>query len=445
MKKTIFFIFILLLIPLNVKATNDLTINCNKTNLKINEETSCTLNINNLDFTIIDVTGKVKVGDNLSIVSSSYNADKWLSLDTNFNVTDINLMRHNNDKINNITIATFKIKASNNATGDSEISFNNIAVGNSDYQSITLNCNPLNIHFGNNINTLNTLDVSGLNINFSSDKTNYSLEVDNENIKIDAIPTDSKANVSGIGNKKLNYGNNTINIVVTAENGSSKTYTINIKRKDNRSNNNDLSSLSLSKGQLEFDKNITNYTINLPYETEQIEVSYELSDKKGKAEIIGNETLSVGENNLTIKVTAENGDVKEYKITIIRDKKIEVTNSNKISNIQIKGYDISFNKNKFEYTINTSDKQLEIEVTLEDNNSTYEIIGNENLNEGSVISIIVTDKDGNNNIYKLIIKNDNNQLNSNIMLTTLLIISIVTNIILSFILIKKKTNKISNQ
>ena len=444
MKKSIFFILMLLLLPINAYATNDVSITCNKTKLKINEETTCSLNINNLDFTIIDVTGKVVIGDNLQLISSSYDKNIWLSLDNTFSVTDINLMRHNNDKINKVSIATFKIKASNVANGTSTISFSNILTGNSEYQSISLNCNPININFGNNINTLSSLNIKGFDLNFSSEKTNYNLEIDNENIEIIATATDKNAKITGNGSRKLNYGNNTINIVVTAENGYTKTYTLNITRKDNRSSDNNLLNLKVNAGELKFDKEITEYRINVSNEVENFEITYELSDSKSKADIIGNKELSIGENEFVIKVTAENGTTKEYKIIVIRDKKVEITNSNKASNILIKGYEIPFDQNKHEYTINTNAKELVFDVILEDSNSSYEIVGNNDLKNGSIISIIVTDQDGKNNIYKYVIENSNqeDEINNNSIWVILLIVSISINIFLmAILLIKFKKNK----
>lgn len=442
MKKNILFILLLILFPINTYAANDISINCNKNQLKINEETTCNLKVNNLDFIIIDVTGKVKLGDNLSLINSSYDSTKWLSLDNNFSVLDINLMRHNNDKINSITIATFKIKANKEATGESKINFDNIAIGNSDYQSVPLNCSPIKIYFGNNINTLKSLKISGINLDFSSDKTKYSAETDNDKIVIEALATDPKAKISGSGTKKINYGSNNINIIVTAENGATKTYTININRKDNRSSDNNLKSLKINHGTINFKKDNTDYTVNVSNKVEKIEFIYELSDSKSKAELIGNTNLSVGENKFTIKVTAENEKVKEYNIIVIRNEKPAIISSNEVSNIIIKGYELKFIPSKKEYTIKTNDKKLDIEVILKDNNSTYNIEGNNNLTNGSAISIIAIDTEGNENVYTLTIENTNFNY---IILIILLIVSLIINIILLIIIIlNKKKNNIQN-
>mgnify|MGYP003294410177 CR=1 FL=1 len=441
MKKNIFFILIALIIPIKVNAAT-VSINCNKTKLNINEETTCKLNISNLDFTITDIVGSVNVGNNLTITSSTYDSKNWLSLDNKFNVEDINLMRQDKTHVSNITIATFKVKASKDANGTSSVAFNNVAVGNSNYESISLNCNPVSINFGNNVNTLSNLSINEANINFSSDKTNYETVIDKDNIEIKATATDSKAKITGIGKQKLNYGENTIKIVVTAENGSSKTYTLKITRPDNRSSINDLSNIKLNVGLLNFDKNKTNYTINVENEIENIEIEYDVADSKSKAELIGNKQLSVGENKFIIKVTAENGKVKEYTIIITREKKVEITNSNKASNIMVTGYNINFNKDKNEYFINTTATELNIEVVLEDTNAKYEIIGNENLTKGSIVSIIITDKDNNNNIYKINIEDptlNNKETDSSVISIVLLVITILINIVTIIIINKRKT------
>ena len=52
MKKVFYILIIsaLLLIPSKVNATNDVNISCGKTKLNKNEETSCTISVNNLNF-----------------------------------------------------------------------------------------------------------------------------------------------------------------------------------------------------------------------------------------------------------------------------------------------------------------------------------------------------------------------------------------------------------
>lgn len=62
----------------------------------------------------------------------------------------------------------------------------------------------------------------------------YKLEVDNNisSIVIKAAASDSKAKVSGTGEKNIEVGENILNVVVTAESGAKKTYKIVVTRKD---------------------------------------------------------------------------------------------------------------------------------------------------------------------------------------------------------------------
>lgn len=71
-------------------------------------------------------------------------------------------------------------------------------------------------------------DFSG----FSSGKLNYSVNVPNDvtSINVYAKASSSKASVSGTGNKNLKVGTNKFSVVVTAENGTKKTYTISVNR-----------------------------------------------------------------------------------------------------------------------------------------------------------------------------------------------------------------------
>ena len=99
---------------------------------------------------------------------------------------------------------------------------------------------------GNPNNWLKELKVNNLLVtNFSGDNTNYTVTVPYmENIKIDAIPVNAKASITGIGTIPLKDEISTFKITVTAQNGDIKTYTITVKREkkeiieDNNNNNN---------------------------------------------------------------------------------------------------------------------------------------------------------------------------------------------------------------
>lgn len=77
-------------------------------------------------------------------------------------------------------------------------------------------------------NTLKNLSVEGFELEekFNKDTLEYKLTVDEsqEKIKVNATPNHSKATVSGIGEKNLANGENTIEIKVVAENGNEKIY-----------------------------------------------------------------------------------------------------------------------------------------------------------------------------------------------------------------------------
>ena len=85
-------------------------------------------------------------------------------------------------------------------------------------------------------NDLKSLSVDGYDITpeFSKDVTEYTVIVpeNTKKITINAVKNDSKASVSGTGEVDVTDGINKFNIVVSAENGSEKTYTINVEVKD---------------------------------------------------------------------------------------------------------------------------------------------------------------------------------------------------------------------
>ena len=83
-------------------------------------------------------------------------------------------------------------------------------------------------------NRLSSLSISGYNItpSFSSDNYSYTVELPSNvnNVNIKANAADASATVSGSGDIELNSSNSTVDIIVTAQNGTKEKYSINIKR-----------------------------------------------------------------------------------------------------------------------------------------------------------------------------------------------------------------------
>ena len=84
---------------------------------------------------------------------------------------------------------------------------------------------------------------------------------------------------------------------------------------------NTLKDLAVEEGTLtpDFDPNVTEYTIQVPYEVEKLTVLATLNDEHATVVISDTALTDVGTVVITVTVTAENGDVKVYTITATRN------------------------------------------------------------------------------------------------------------------------------
>lgn len=96
--------------------------------------------------------------------------------------------------------------------------------------------------------------------------------------------------------------------------------TVTINAPYTASGNNNLSSLSISPGTLSpgFSAGTTSYSASVSNSTTSVAVSAKAADGKAKVAVWGNTGLSVGNNTVTVQVTAENGSKKTYTITVNR-------------------------------------------------------------------------------------------------------------------------------
>lgn len=222
---------------------------------------------------------------------------------------------------------------------------------------------------------------------FNKLNNNYTLTVDNSTskLKITTIKEDSTATVSGDGEIKLKTGTNTILITVIAENNDTNVYTLTIERK--KSSNAYLKSLTSTNGAITptFNKNEKNYALSVPYEVTDAHIEAIAEDANAQVIIKGNMDLTVGTNEISIIVTAEDGTIETYNLIITRQK----SSNNYLSNLEVtdsngKNYIAVFNKITTTYEMNISNDidKITINATSEDANTTIEGIGEKSLKTG---------------------------------------------------------------
>lgn len=172
-----------------------------------------------------------------------------------------------------------------------------------------------------NLKSLKT-DIEGLTPEFDKDVTEYYLTVDLSvtKVDVDAEKDDDAAKVLVTGNKKLQEGENTIKIEVTAENGLTKTYYIYVTKTDSvEKANTNLKALSVEGYEInpEFKADTYNYNLTIEEEVESLNIVAEVENEKASIEIKGNENLKNGKNTIEVIVTAEDGvTVKTYKLNV---------------------------------------------------------------------------------------------------------------------------------
>lgn len=314
--------------------------------------------------------------------------------------------------------------------------------------------------------TLSKLNVSGFTLTpvFNKNTTTYSMTVGSgiSALKVEAIPTDSNAKVSISGNSGWKEGINVIKVVVTAEDGTQKVYTVNVTKKGNsqstdgtptKSSDNYLKDIIINEGELKpkFDQNVNTYNITVPNEITKLNVNAIVNNSKAVTNITGNSDFKVCTkenlycNTVTIEVKAEDGSIRVYTINVNRSEK---GSDNKLEDLEIKNGEMTpeFDPNVYEYTIeipSTIDK-LDIKATPSNEKADVEIIGNEDLKEGNnAVLIKVTDEDGFVQYYRLNVQKEANKKFLGLTLDQwLLLLGILTLIglllLILYILLRKK-------
>ena len=186
---------------------------------------------------------------------------------------------------------------------------------------------------------------------FSKTVKEYTINIPYEvtKLSIAATPEHSKGTVKINGNDELKVGENLIEIIVTAEDSSTDKYTIKaIRAKQELS----LQTLNIYytnengekvelKLEPQFSFDVYSYSVNdiLAHTIQSLNVEAKTNDENANVEIIGNDELISGTNEITIKVsvTDEAGieEQKTYTIKVQKEEEpivVELTTIQKVQN-----------------------------------------------------------------------------------------------------------------
>ena len=190
---------------------------------------------------------------------------------------------------------------------------------------------------------------------FSANTTNYTATAANDQTHAKLTPTvddTGKATVTVDGNAVtsgsesdaivLSQGDNAIMVRVTAQDGTTKDYTVTITREAAQSSNANLSGLAASSATgladtynsltltPAFSANTTNYTATVANAQTHAKLTPTVDDTDHATVTVGGNAvtsgsasdaiaLSEGDNAITVRVTAQDGTTKDYTVTITRE------------------------------------------------------------------------------------------------------------------------------
>jgi len=162
-----------------------------------------------------------------------------------------------------------------------------------------------------------------------------------------------------------------------------------------KSTNNNLKSLSVDGYSFDkkFTSSILEYTLTIPKNIKTIKVSAKAEDSKATIKGVGNVNINSDNEKLTVTVTSESGDVKEYRINIIRKDFTVKLNSISVSNFNLNE---TFNSEKTAYTLTVPNDvtTLDIKALADNEDAIVTITGNDDLVVGK-------------NIIRIEVKNSN--------------------------------------
>ena len=335
--KKIFFIlfFILLLFGVISKAKDKIDINVDNRVIQKNQAFNVTIGLKNEDiaaYTIwvfydSDVVSVSQTNDNINVVGNKIIATGVSNTGKNIQADNlINLQFKAKQEGKSIIYAIGEFYKEDGKKADIQYNEVEITVGNVENEQANVQDNSIQNQIVDNTNLdIFRLDIEGINPDFNNQITDYYITVKEsvDNIEVTAIPENKNTKVEVLGNNNLKNGLNIIEVIVTSEDvKSKKTYKVYVTKTNNEENANaDLETLAVEYNNIfpDFQSNITNYTLEVANNVENLNILAIPNNKNGIVQVEGNEKINIGKNMVYITVTAPNKVTKKiYSIEVYR-------------------------------------------------------------------------------------------------------------------------------
>ena len=173
------------------------------------------------------------------------------------------------------------------------------------------------------------------------------------------------------------------------------------------SNNDKLSSLSITGGSINFNTDTLTYSTTI--DSSSATISATAADSNAVVTGTGNVSLNYGNNSFNINVRSEAGTTRTYTINVNRPDN-RSTNNN-LSSLSVNIGNISFNKDTTSYRLTTKSSSVNITATKEDTKATITgDIGNKSLSIGTnTFRINVVAENGSTKTYTITIVRESDQ------------------------------------
>ncbi|MDO4375547.1 MAG: hypothetical protein Q4C33_00005, partial [bacterium] len=171
-------------------------------------------------------------------------------------------------------------------------------------------------------NYLKELTLKDTDFIFSKEVETYNLKIseDTTSIEVIAKPESDKATVKIENNEEIDI-DKPIMITVKAEDDSIRVYRIILSYSEELDSNTRLSKIEIDGYNLEFDPDKTEYTLKIKRSEKSLDMTVETESDLSTYDIQNNANLK-NKSKIIISVTAENGDVQDYIITIKKSSNI---------------------------------------------------------------------------------------------------------------------------